>query len=174
MKNRIWQTSLLALCALLFCVAPARSANKEEPTAHVLTVSSVDQTIDRNGRKIFVAHLSGELPGILTMVLNVEPGGAVTGGEWALNVSYQVFGRPNPAGDGDASERLVQLGHFKGTVVSGTAAVLPNRITTSASVQLMITGATVNFAGITSGSGSFIGADLNVSSISSGTFTLIY
>ncbi len=177
MANGNRRVQVLTSCALALALCSEHLVYAQSsPTTHNLTLSNVAETIDADGRRVFVAKVTGDLPGVLTLALRVGANGAISGGEWALTVSYIQFGPPDPDGDGDASESLVQRGVIKGSVNSGGSAVLVGNGLASdlSSVQLNVTGATVDFASTTSGSGSVLGSDLNQQAASSGYLTITF
>lgn len=174
MKNS--RARRLATFALALALTSAGTLHAQTtPSTHNLSLSAVTQTTDANGRKVLVAHVSGDLPGILTLALVIGPSGVVTGGEWALNVSYIQFGPPDADGDGDPSESLVQRGVIKGAIMGGSAVLNSNGLATDLSgIQLQITGATVQFAATTSGSGSVLGSSINQQAASSGLLAITF
>lgn len=140
-------------------------------SSHNLTLANAIQSKDKEGRTVFVTNVTGDLPGTLTIRLNVGPNGAISGGEWALNVTYIEFGGISP--DGDRDESLISRGVLKGTISSGGAILNPSgKVTDLNGLQLTITGATREFAQVTSGSGSAGGSQLNVSASSNGYLSL--
>lgn len=168
---RLAAVALLALCLLWFPLLHAQTA----PTAHNLTLSNVTQSIDQNGRVVLLAKVTGDLQGVLTVAMSVSPSGAITSGDWALNVSYISYGAPILNGDGDPGETLVQLGVIKGTVDSGNVTVDENGLASAmASVQLTLTGATLHYAGVTSGSGTLNGSSLDANGLSAGSVALTF
>jgi hypothetical protein len=174
--NRRWPARHLALCALILALIPARALlAQSQPTTHNLTLANATESIDARGRIVLVANVQGDLPGVLTLALVVSPDGTVTGGEWALNVSYIQFGPPSSDGDGDASESLVQLGVIKGSVSGGSTGLASNGFATAlTAIQLNVTGATVQFAGTTNGSGSVTGSSMDRQDTSSGSLTISF
>ncbi len=171
-KRRI---ALAAALLLAPCISVQSAAAQTTPTAHALTFSNPTEHRDAKGRVIIVGHVAGDLPGILTLALNVTSAGVVTSGEWALNVSYTQFGPPAPDGDGDPSEVLIQRGVIKGSIIDGGAPLASNGLASSANgLQLHITGATVQFPATTTGSGSFTGGGLLNASTANGTLTLTF
>lgn len=176
MLSKSSRTRLLASCVLAIALAcnlkvPAQTT----PTSHNLTFSNVTETIDAAGRRIFVANVRGDLQGVLTLAVVLGPGGTVTSGEWALNLSYIELGPPSSDGDGDPVETLVQRGTIKGSVSSGYAVVGNDGYATDLSnVQLNITGATLEFASVVAGAGNVLGSSMNQQAASSGYFTLTF
>lgn len=172
-KRFNFRMAVLAVVAPCTLVHPAIA--QTTPTAHTLTFSNPTEYRDAKGRVIIVGHVAGDLAGILTLALNVTNAGVVTSGEWALNVSFTQFGPADPDGDGDPSEVLVQRGMIKGLITDGGAPLSSNGLATSANgLQLRVTGATVQFATVTSGSGSFTGGGLVNSSTANGTLNLTF
>ncbi len=173
MKRRTGLPTLLAV--LLPCTSVHPAVAQAPPTTHALTFSNPTEHRDAKGRVVIVGHVAGDLPGILTLALTVNSAGVITSGEWALNVSFTQFGPPDPDGDGDASEVLIQRGMIKGSITDGGAQLNASGLASSANgLQLHVTGATVQFAAKTTGSGSFTGGGLLNSSTANGTLNLTF
>lgn len=167
---------LAATYALALALTSGGSVHAQmKSTTHNLTLSNVAETIDADGRQVLIAQVAGDLPGILTLALVIGPNGLVTSGEWALNVSYIQFGPPDADGDGDPSESLVQRGVIKGAITGGSAVLNSSGVATDLSgIQLHITGATVEFAATTTGSGSVLGSSINQQAASSGLLAITF
>jgi hypothetical protein len=168
--------SLLSACTFAFALIAAQPLSAQsQPTTHNLTIGNATEAIDGQGRVVLVANVQGDLQGVLTLALVVRADGTVSGGEWALNVSYIQFGPPASDGDGDPSETLVQLGVIKGSVSGGAAYLGNDGLATDLSgIQLNLTGATLQFAGTTSGSGIVTGSSINQRNASSGSLALTF
>ncbi len=170
-RARLFTASAFALAL----TSAGHLSAQTNPTAHNLTLSNIAETIDAHGRRVFVAHVEGDLPGVFTLALVVGPSGTVTGGEWALTVSYIQFGPPDPDGDGDASEALVQRGVIKGAVSGGAAVLTAGGLASDLSgVQLNVSGATVQFASAKTGSGYVLGSNMNNQAASTGNLTITF
>jgi len=173
-KTKLARFFSVGLVGALLHTAPCMRA-QSVGTSHSLILKQSVETIDKDGRRVLVANASGDLSGVLTLALVTAPNGVVSAGEWALNVSYLEYGPPNDDADGDASQKLVQRGVIKGLVSSGSvvlnSAGLPIDLS---SIQLRITGATLEFASITSGNGSVTGNSMDQHDSSSGTLTISY
>ena len=176
MTNRKSMARLLACCAFALALTSAGSLHAQSnPTSHNLTLNNVTETVDANGRRIFVANVRGDLDGVLTLALVVGPNGVVSGGEWALNVSYILLGPASTDGDGDPIESLVQRGVIKGSVSGGSASVVGGGLASDIyGIRLNISGATVEFASITTGTGSVMGSNMNHQAVSNGYLTLTF
>lgn len=174
MTTRKWRARLLAVAALSLTLSPARFViAQSQPITHHLTLSNATESIDAKGRIILVGNIAGDLPGVLTLALSVRPDGTVSSGEWALNVSYVQFGPMSS--DGDASESLVQLGVIKGSIRTGVAGLSANHLATALTgIQLDVTGATVQFARTTKGSGIFTGSRLDNHNAPIGSLNLTF
>ena len=167
-------TALGAVITFSSLAAPALTGQTGS-VAHSLTLANAVETIDGTQRRVIVAHLAGDLPGVLTMALQVGTDGRVSGGEWALNVSYIRFGPPDKDGDGDASEYLVQRGVLKGTLHGGAGSLAGSDfLQTLDGVELDLTGATVEFAAVRNGHGTLTGRNLNQPGGSAGLLTLTF
>ena len=175
MTKKNSRMQLLAACAFALALTSARSLHAQTTSTHNLTLSNLAETKDADGRQVIVAHVAGDLPGVLTLALVIGPGGIVTGGEWALNVSYIQFGPPDADGDGDPSESLVQRGVIKGAITGGSAVLNSMGMATDLSgIQMHITGATVEFAGTSTGTGSVLGSSINLQAASSGFLAITF
>jgi hypothetical protein len=147
----------------------------QSTTTHTLTLSNATEIIDAQNRLVIVATVQGDIPGILTLAVIVGPDGVVRGGEWALTVSYIQFGPPDTDGDGDASESLVQRGVIKGSVSVGSSFLAANGLASELSgIILNVTGATLEFVGKNSGTGTVTGRNMNQQAASSGTLTITF
>ncbi len=176
MTKKNLRARIVSKVAFAIAITSAGSLHAQTtPTTHNLTLSNVAETKDADGRQVFVAHVAGDLPGILTLALRIGPGGIVLGGEWALDVSYIRFGPPDADGDGDPSESLVQRGVIKGAVTGGSAVLNAVGVATDLSgIQMNITGATVEFAGTSTGTGSVLGSSVNQQAASSGFLAITF
>ncbi len=170
------RAGLLALCALAVTATSGLSLQAQTKTAtHILTIGNARETIDSKGRIVLVAQVAGDLPGILTLALNVSPSGVITSGEWALNVTYTKFSPAVAGGDGDPGEVLMHIGFVKGTVSTGIASVDHRGLATSfAGLHLNVTGTTGNVSGATQGSGSLVANSLDTPNASSGSLTISF
>lgn len=174
MLHKVWLKSLLLPCGLAAVCLPAQSLSAQGAlVTHNLTLNDAAETIDIHGRRVLVASVQGDLSGVLTLALVVSPNGVVTGGEWALNVSYLEYGPPDDDADGDASEKLVQRGVVKGQVGSGSIVPASDGLPSDLSaIQLSITGATLEFAAVKTGTGTVTGNSMNQRSASTGTLSI--
>ncbi|WP_263408517.1 hypothetical protein [Terriglobus tenax] len=165
---------LLVVSGILFAsLLPSGQSGRvyASSSAHNLTLANAIQSTDKEGRTVFVTRVTGDLPGTLTLRLNLSANGTITGGEWALNVTYIEFG-PISA-DGDHEEYLITRGVLKGSVTTGGAIVSSTgKVTDLSGLQLSITGATREFSQVSSGTGSGGGSQLNVSASSNGYLSL--
>jgi hypothetical protein len=160
--------------ALFLCISEPLRA-EPTPTTHTLILSNATETVDEQNRLVIVSNVQGDIPGVLTLALIVGPDGLVRGGEWALTVSYIQFGPPDSDGDGDLSESLVQRGVIKGAVSAGSSFLAANGLASELSgIVLNVTGATLEFTGKNSGTGTVTGRNLNQSAASSGTLTITF
>lgn len=171
--NRLRSWTVLAVLSGVFLLCSSGPLWAQSTTTHTLTLSNATETIDAQHRRVFVANVQGDIPGTLTLALVVGADGVVTGGEWALTVSYIQFGPPDADGDGDRSESLVQRGVIKGTVSIGSSLLATDGLASNVSgVLLSVTGGTLEFAGKTGGTGTLNGSSMNQQAASSGTLTI--
>ena len=162
MKNTLAfpRVYVLALAAAVAIAAPAAVAFAQSaPTTYNNTSGLAMQSVDSKGHTVIVLQGSGDLPGVLTLVLAVAPDGTVSG-EWAMNVSYTAPLHPDaqPAPDSDdpdsaQGEQLIQKGMLHGTISSGSVIMANGQVTEIDSLQLSIVAGSLQFAGVTKGSG---------------------
>jgi hypothetical protein len=124
---------------------------------------------------------TGDLPGVLTLVLSLAPDGTVASGEWALTVSYTAPLNPNAPPDPNSSdpdsavgEKLIQKGTLSGTIASGSTIAVNGKVTEFSSLELVITTGTLQFAGVTAGNGAANGTDINDRANSSASTSLTF
>lgn len=154
-------------------------ARAQSPTAYSISFSHAEESVDPSGRTVMTMMARGDLQGALTVTLERAEDGAVTGGEWALTVSYtEILESSEPAPPGaeeDPGEKLVQKGVLKGAVTGGLFTLESDgRLATLSGVQLMLTGGTLAYDGATSGNGSLDGASLSDRDASNGSITLVF
>lgn len=168
-------TKRLLICVFALGVALSQPVQAySQTTTRNLVLQGATESIDSSGRIVLVARVQGDLSGVLTLALVVGSDGTVTGGEWALNLSYMQYG-PGVTRDGDPGEALVKLGVLKGSVTGGNAHLAGNGLATDLNgIQLKLTGATNKFAATTSGSGTLVASLLNQPNASNGSITLTF
>jgi hypothetical protein len=162
MKNPLaWApVCALGLAAVLTIASPAVVAFAQAaPVTYNSTSGLATQYVDSQGHTVIVLQGIGDLPGVLTLVLTVASDGTVSG-EWAMNVSYSAplhpDAQPDPTAtdaDGAQGDQLIQKGMLKGKIVNGSATMANGQITALTSLQLNIVAGSIQFAGVTTGSG---------------------
>lgn len=164
---------LISMCVLTLSFTVGQPLQSQaQTTTRNLVIAGATQSIDASGRVVLVSKVHGDLSGVLTLALTVGPNGAVSGGEWALNLSYIQYG-PGVTRDGDPAETLVKLGVLKGTVTGGSARMGTGGLVTDLNgVQLNLKQGTMTFAGTASGSGTIAATLLDQQTASSGYMTL--
>lgn len=164
----------LAAALLTASAVPlAQGQAQAQASTHTLSLVSATETTDAAGRLITVATVNGDISGVLTMAVTVDPSGAIQKGEWALNASYTAFGPPEADGDGDPQEFLTQLGVLKGTVSGGSAGVGPDGLAAYLNgLTLQLAGGTMTFANASKGTGTLSASNLTQSA--TGTLTLTF
>jgi hypothetical protein len=185
MNNTIkWLFRLGAPAVLAITVGASAKAQSAPgtPVAHNSQCSIAEQSVDDQGRKVIVTQCSGDLPGVLTLVL-ANPADASLSGEWALNVSYTAPLHPNAPLDPNATdpdeavgETLIQKGVIHGTIVGGTASLVNGNVVLLNGVQLALTSGSLQFTNIVkgTGSGSVSGTSLDDRNASSTSLTLTF
>jgi hypothetical protein len=171
--TRVACALVIAALSGVFWVGRAQSQ-----TTYAITLSHAEESVDPVGRAVITMMARGDLQGALTVRLDRSADGTVTGGEWALTVSYtEVIATPpaSSGGDDDPGERLVQKGVLKGTVTGGSVTLNDDgSVGTLNGVQLVLTGGTLAYDGTASGSGSIDGTSLADRDNSSGSISLVF
>jgi hypothetical protein len=173
--------------SILFLVAASRSVSARSQNYNV-NLSDIESSIDANGRTVVTMVTRGDLPGTLTLALNTAADGAVTGGEWALIVSYTavteadghltigpVDSGSDEAGVADHTEAFVQKGVLKGQV--GTGSITRNADGTLSSLSgmsLQVSGGTLDYDQTTTGVGNINGWNLADRNTSNGVLAIAF
>ena len=178
LQGRLCAVSI-ALAILLCVYTPARA--QQATAVYKSSFSIAEQSVDPQGRTVIVMQGTGDLPGVLTLVLNVGADGAIRGGEWALNVSYTAPSHPEAQidptlqdPDSAQGETLVQKGVLSGSISGGSTTVANGVVSTIGSLQLVITHGTMQFAAVTQGSGSVTGTRIDQRANSSAFTSLTF
>jgi hypothetical protein len=161
-----------------------RIARAQTQATYNLTFSHAEESIDAAGATVITVMARGDLQGVMTLKLERGEDGSVTGGEWALAVSYTetpVIPPPNdnpitpPAGDNDPPENLVQKGVLKGQITGGAVALNEDGgVVALNGVQLELTGGTLAYGSVLQGGGYINGTTLTDRDTSSGSVSLIF
>jgi len=138
-------------------------------------------------RVVVSADSIGDLPGLLTLTLDVAPDGQVTGGEWALVVTYvedlDARGpQEEPAHDHGAEDkphheyvRLVEKGTIGGSIAGGVIARAGDGAVTGVNgARLTFESGSLTFDSVRTGGGSASLADLSSVGTSRGRLTLTF
>ena len=168
-------------CALVIALLAGLSLRigAQGQTTYNIALSHAEETVDSSGQSVLTMMARGDLQGALTVKLQRAADGTVTGGEWALSVSYtEIVAAQPPSGnpeEEDPGEILVQKGVLKGVVTAGVASQnATGQIDALSGLQLLLTGGTVAYDTVASGSGSIDGSAVSDRDASTGSFTLIF
>jgi hypothetical protein len=149
------------VCASAIIVSYSPALHAQSTSNHASWMSPADIVNLRSGHTTFTVRVEGDLSGRLTLIVQPDGDGGLTG-TWALVDSHIEDGV-------GGSETLVQRGTIKGTLNGGFATYGPGgRIIGFRDLRLQITGGTLAYAGITSGSGYAQGINLETRRRSSG------
>ena len=178
---------LVAVCAVLAAVAAfapglVRTLTAQAVEAHDSTLAGARVSTLAGGRTVMSMEVSGDLRGMLTLSLDVAPDGTVTGGDWAVVVSYAEDLNP----DGtvatevthDESEsypeyiRLVNKGTLGGSVIGGFLGSGSGGAVSLTNVQLELLSGSLEYSGVTAGWGN-VDADLGLTD-AQGTLRLAF
>jgi hypothetical protein len=173
--------TVLGAAALVFCLGLVWTVRAQEKHTYNVTLSLAEATTDPAGRVVVTMLAKGDLAGVVTLALEKNAAGTVTGGEWALNVSY-VESVPvdpnapvNPSGDNDGGERLVQKGMIKGRITSGTLTLNADGTLSSLDgVLLSLDSGTLQYQSATSGSGLVTASQLGNRDTATGAVSFIF
>ena len=177
MRNKLIGRWFPAVAIVALFLAPGAWSAQAPSRArtHNLRLDDITQSSDTQGRIITVAHVHGDLPGVLTVAVKTDADGHVRGGEWALDVSFIKFGAVDKDGDGDRIEGLEQRGVLKGDVRGGSATLTPDgRAAAFRNLQLELTGATLRYQHAQHGTGLLSLAGLTTPQHSHGTVSITF
>jgi hypothetical protein len=149
------------ICAAGLIFSHSQALYAKSGSNHSSWMSPADIVTLKSGQTSLTVRVEGDLTGRLTLIVKPDSNGELAG-TWALVDSHIEDG----VGD---SETLVQRGTIKGTVNGGFAAYgHGGRIIGFRDLRLQITGGTLAYAGITAGSGSAQGINLETRRRSAG------
>ena len=121
---------------LLVAGSSSALAQQQTPTTYDSSFSIASQRVDPQGHTVIIMQGTGDLPGVLTLVLSLASDGTVASGEWALNVSYTAPLNPgappkpdSPDPDSGVGEQLIQKGTLSGTIAGGSTVATNGQIT---------------------------------------------
>lgn len=156
----------LAIAAALFLSCSTLGAASS--ASHASTASSPRVDVLDGGRVVVNLALTGDLPGLLTLNLQQQSDGSVTG-EWALKVAYADHTDPATGEEPPIEEdedhphkdfmRLVNRGTLGGAVTAGSLSFGADGILGDLTATLTINQGSLEFEGAT-GTGSATLADL--------------
>src|SRR5437879_2102847 len=107
MRTRVvWaQRCALSLVAVLtVAFATSGGAALQSATTYNMQLSLAEQSQDDQGRTLLTMMSAGDLQGVLTLAVTTAADGSITGGEWALTVSYTEPNDPNAQPDPTSSD----------------------------------------------------------------------
>jgi hypothetical protein len=168
--NNSWTCLCVLTLPVVIAIATVTStaAQQQTVTTYNSSFSVASQSVDDHGRTVIIMQGGGDLPGVLTLVLFMAADGSISGGEWALNVSYTSPLNPDaqpdyslPDPDSPIGEQLIQKGTLSGTIASGSATISEGGVSAFTSLQLVISTGTLQFSGVTSGNGSAYGIHID-------------
>ena len=172
--NRNFRWARAAFCLVATVLIASALAYGQSPTTYNINLALAEQSQDDQGRQIVTMMASGDLPGLLTLVLSVAPDGTVTGGEWSLVVSYVTIVNPNGQTEEEKGETLVQKGVLSGTVLAGGTTLNNGAVSAIGYLQLDLSQGTVQYASVPNGSGSASATSTDDRTNSAGSATLTF
>jgi hypothetical protein len=171
----------IGAAVLVICLGLVLTVRAQETHTYNVTLSHAEAATDATGRLVITMMAKGDLSGVVTVALVRNAAGTVTGGEWAMNVSYTEAVPVDPAtpvtpgGDNDGGERLVQKGTIKGEVQGGTLSLTSDGLLASLNdVVLSVNSGTLVYSAATSGNGLLTGSTLANRDASVGAISLIF
>src|SRR5215469_10936078 len=117
--------AIVVVAAFMLGTAPRGQAAQQSPTTYSINLALAEQSHDDQGRTVITMLASGDLPGVLTLTLSTTADGTVSGGEWALVVSYTAPLNPKKPNAG-SGQKLVQRGVLNGTLTGGSTSAGSN------------------------------------------------
>ena len=177
---RALKSALPAIAAFL-AVGILPAVAQQGPTAHNDSLGLASQYHDSQGRLVITMQANGDLPGVLTLVVETNPDGTIRSGEWALNVSYTAplhpDAAPNPSSsdpDSGQGEQLIQRGTLTGTIEGGSLVVNGDAVTGVNGLLLQVGAGSIEFASVNAGSGQVDATSVADSTNSTGTASLSF
>lgn len=176
----------LAACVLAITLAAYSQTRAQAQSTYNVTLSRAEASTDAHGRTIVTMTTRGDLPGTMTLAIERRADGTVTGGEWALNVSYTQLTAPDghveaadiAGGDDETvphAEALVQKGVIKGQLVGGSVTLgADGALATFNDLVMSVTSGTLAFDRAASGNGVLSGASLSDRDASNGAVTITF
>lgn len=182
LRRTIFGAATFVVCLGLFL-----SVRAHERHTYNVTLAHPETNTDASGRVVVTMMAQGDLSGVVTLALEKNAAGTVTGGEWALMVSYteiipvdpnappHTHGEEAGGGEPHAGETLVQKGALKGTIAGGSLTLNPDGSLASLNdLVLSITGGTLQYQATTSGSGVVSAGQLSTRDTATGAVSLIF
>lgn len=180
---RISAPICLSLLAIALSVGVA-CAQSPPPVTSMSSLGAARADVLTGGRVVVVSmDANGDLPGMVTLTLNVS-GGAITGGSWVLVMSSRQPGVVGASAPADADHRdaeggdepASQVGTLGGSIAAGGSVRtdVDGRLVAVIGAQLVIDTATPNAPGIQGGYGQADASDLHDYSASHGSLSLTF
>lgn len=184
--SRRWMYALsIPLLASSVAIAQTPSTSQSHIYTGPLTRARLSQVSPE--RVVVSADSIGDLPGLLTLTLDVAPDGQITAGQWALVVSYVEDLDPRgpqeePAHEHGADDkphheyvRLVEKGTIGGSVGGGAIARDGNgAVTALDGARLTLESGSLTFESVRSGGGTASLGNLSSVGTSRGRLTLTF
>jgi hypothetical protein len=172
-------TRVSCVLALALLSGMFSTMRAQPQTTYNIVLSHAEESVDASGQSVLTMMARGDLQGAFTVKLDRAADGTITGGEWALTVSFtEILASPTGGGGGteeDAGEILVQKGVLKGAVTGGLASQnAAGKLDALSGVQLLLTGGTLAYDTVATGSGSIDSSSVSDRDASSGSITLIF
>lgn len=189
MNTRVSRRWLYVLSIPLFASSVAMAQTPSTSQSHIYTgpLSRARVSNVSPARVIVSADSIGDLPGLLTLTLDVAPDGQVTGGEWALVVSYvedlDPRGPQEESAHGHGPDdtphheyvQLVDKGTVGGSIAGGAIARDGNGTVTAVNgARLTIESGSLTFASVQAGGGTASLGSLSSVGSSRGRLTLTF
>ena len=147
---------------------------QQQTTSHNSTLNRPRVSMVENGRIVVAMESSGDIRGDMTLILDTNSDGTVSGGTWALVSSYvEDIGSPPPNGDEDSEgERFVNDGTLSGNILSGSVSFHPDgSVASMSAIQLEVKGGSMTFSNVSQGNG-LVSADLSDATAATGSLQL--
>jgi hypothetical protein len=146
------------VCAAVTAVLPA-AARAETPRTHTDTLTASRVASAEANELVVTLDGSGDLRGFITLKLDVDADGIVTGGDWALVSRYAEYLNADGSVDDDSEPidetkphqefvRMVDNGTVGGHVTAGTVTAGANGQPMLVGLQLELTSGSLTFDGV--------------------------
>jgi len=172
--NRTASAAHSLLASVGAAVSTFDPAAQQSAAAHNSTLNRPRLSKLDNGRVVVAMESSGDIRGDMTLILDTDPAGTVTGGTWALVSSY-VEDVSHEHSDAEHAEggKFINDGTLNGNILSGSVLFSADGSVNSVNgIQLEVKGGSLTFSSVSQGDGLVSGSNLSDQAAATGSLVL--